>query len=122
MELANETREHFLYRLFYPKEYFFNTCVTSQRKVHRIHFQNIHTFTYQKTFLHAHLCLFLKSLKTFSVSLIKSNKFTTLLKKRLWHWCFPVSFAKFLKRSFFQNIYGRLLRKKSMEESGVIFS
>ena len=24
----------------------------------------------------------------------------TLLKKRLWHRCFPVSFAKFLKKSF----------------------
>ena len=27
--------------------------------------------------------------------------FATLLKKRLWHRCFPVNFAKFLRRSFF---------------------
>ena len=25
----------------------------------------------------------------------------TLLKKRLWHWCFPVNFAKFLRTPFF---------------------
>ena len=24
-----------------------------------------------------------------------------LLKKRLWHWCFPVNFSKFLKTPFF---------------------
>ena len=26
----------------------------------------------------------------------------TLLKKSLWHWCFPVNFAKFLRTSFFK--------------------
>ena len=25
----------------------------------------------------------------------------TLLKKKLWHWCFPVNFAKFLRTPFF---------------------
>ena len=34
-----------------------------------IHFQNIHTFTYQKTLLHTLFCLFLKLPKAFSVSL-----------------------------------------------------
>ena len=33
--------------------------------------QKIHTFTYQKTLLHTLLCLFLKSSKTFSVSLCR---------------------------------------------------
>ena len=33
----------------------------------------------------------------------------SLLKKRLWHKCFPVNFAKFLKTRFLQNISGRLL-------------
>ena len=32
----------------------------------------------------------------------------TLLKKRLWHRCFPVNFAKFLKTSFLQNTSRRL--------------
>ena len=33
----------------------------------------------------------------------------TLSKKRLWHRCFPVNFAKFLRTPFLQNTYGRLL-------------
>ena len=33
----------------------------------------------------------------------------TLLKKRLWHRCFPVNFAKFLRTPFSQNRSGRLL-------------
>ena len=31
-----------------------------------------------------------------------------LLKKRLWHRCFPVNFAKFLRTPFLQNTFGRL--------------
>ena len=33
----------------------------------------------------------------------------TLLKRRLWHRCFPVNFTKFLRTPFLQNTYGRLL-------------
>ena len=33
----------------------------------------------------------------------------TLLKKRLWHRCFPVDFAKFLRTPFLQNTSGQLL-------------
>ena len=33
----------------------------------------------------------------------------TLLKKRVWHRCFPVNFVKFLKTPFLQNTSGRLL-------------
>ena len=33
----------------------------------------------------------------------------TLLKKRLWHRCFPVNFAKFQRAPFLQNTSGRLL-------------
>ena len=33
----------------------------------------------------------------------------TLLKKRLWHRCFPVNFVKFLRTPFLQNTSGRLL-------------
>ena len=32
-----------------------------------------------------------------------------LLKKRLWHRCFPMNFAKFPRATFFQNTSGRLL-------------
>ena len=33
----------------------------------------------------------------------------TLLKRRLWHRCFPVIFANFLRTPFLQNTSGRLL-------------
>ena len=33
----------------------------------------------------------------------------TLLKKRLWHRCFTVNFAKFLRTPFLQNTFGWLL-------------
>ena len=33
----------------------------------------------------------------------------TLLKKKLWHSCFPVNFAKFLRTPFLQNTPGRQL-------------
>ena len=33
----------------------------------------------------------------------------TLLKKRLWHRCFPVNFAKFLRAPFLQNTFKRRL-------------
>ena len=36
----------------------------------------------------------------------------TLLKKRLWHQCLPVNFAKFLKSPFLQNAWWLLLSVK----------
>ena len=69
---------------------FINGCVLSQCKVYSKHFQNIHTLTYQKTLLHTLFCLFLKSLKPFSVSLKAFN----------WVWLFTVSlfFLKSVKK------------------------
>ena len=34
---------------------------------------------------------------------------SALLKRRLWHRCFPVNFVKFLRRPFSKNTSGRLL-------------
>ena len=34
---------------------------------------------------------------------------TTLLRKRFWHRCFPVNFAKFLRAPFLQNSPGQML-------------
>ena len=51
------------------EENFVKICILSQCIVYWTHFQNIHTFTYQKTLL-KHFCyLILKSLKAFSVFL-----------------------------------------------------
>ena len=44
---------------------FLNICVLSQSIVHWIHFQNIHTFTYQKTLLYTFLLLVFKVLEIF---------------------------------------------------------
>ena len=38
----------------------------------------------------------------------------TLLKKKLWHRCFPVNFAKFQRTPFLHNTSGRLLLKKAL--------
>ena len=38
----------------------------------------------------------------------KTSMPATLLKKRLWHRCFPVNFVKFLRAPFLQNTSGRL--------------
>ena len=43
---------------------------------------------------------------------IKVASPTSLLKKRLWHRCFPVNFAKFLRIPFSLNTSGRLLLDK----------
>ena len=37
----------------------------------------------------------------------------TLLKKKIWHWCFPVNFAKFLKAPFFPEHFRVCFRMKS---------
>ena len=42
-------------------------------------------------------------------NIVASLRPATLLKKRLWHRCFPVNFVKFLRTPFLQNTSGRLL-------------
>ena len=39
----------------------------------------------------------------------KFTRFATLLKRRLWHTCFPVNFAKILRTPFLQNTTWQLL-------------
>ena len=55
--------------------------VLSQCTVYWIHFQNIHTFTYQKTLLHRLFLLVLKSSKALSVSL--RRKMLVIIKRLL---------------------------------------
>ena len=52
-----------------------------------------------------HLCQSLFLIKLQALGLRPA----TLFKKRLWHRCFPVNFAKFLRTSFSQNTSRRLL-------------
>ena len=66
---AHERKRAFFVPFILSKGNFFNICVLSQCIVYWIHFQNVHTFTCQKTLFHKLFCLFLKSSKAFSVSL-----------------------------------------------------
>ena len=53
-------------------------------------------------------CIWLNKIVTFK-SIHQRCSTATLLKKRLWHRCFPVNFVKFLRTQFLQNTSGRLL-------------
>ena len=110
-----------MYHLFCPKGTFLSICVLCQCIVCRIPFQNMHTFSYQKTLLHTLLLLVFKIveslqciLKNFQISQESTcvvseslfNKVTGLkacnfIKKRLQHSRVPVKYAKFLRTPFF---------------------
>ena len=63
-------KEGLLWTVYFVRmNFFFNIGVLSQCIVYWIYFQNLHTFTHQKTLLHTLFCLFLNSSKVFSVSL-----------------------------------------------------
>ena len=53
-------------------------------------------------FLGKHLC------QSLFFSKVAALRPATLLQQRLWHRCFPVNFAKFLRIPFLQNTSGRL--------------
>ena len=55
-----------------------------------------------------HLC---QSLFFNEVAGLRLRPLATLLKKRLWHKCFPVNFVKFLRAPFSQYNAGRLFLK-----------
>ena len=51
--------------------------------------------------------------------LCQSLRPATLLKKKLWHRCFPVNFEKFLRTPFLQNTSGRLLLNINTSTEGI---
>ena len=61
-----------------------------------------------------HLC------QSLSFNKVADLRPATLLKKRLWHRCFPVNFVKFLRTPFLQNTSGRLLLKGVMNIENTI--
>ena len=70
MSWSSQKRKESNFVLFILSEgIFFNICALPHCVMCWVHFQNVYTFTYQKTLFHAILCLFLKSSKAFSVSL-----------------------------------------------------
>ena len=67
---ARERQKRAFFVLFILSEDNFFKFVLLPCIVYWIHFQNMHTFTYEKTLFHTLFCLFLKSSEAFSVSLI----------------------------------------------------
>ena len=67
---SRRIKEGIFFTVYLSERNFFKICDLSQCIVYWIQFPNLHTFTYQKTLLHIHFRLFLKSSKVFSVSLI----------------------------------------------------
>ena len=75
MELAKEKKAFFV-PFILPEGISFNICVLTQCIVYWIHFQNIQTFTSQKTLLHTLLLLVFKIVEEFLneiVSIISSH-------------------------------------------------
>ena len=72
LELVKEKRGHFLYRLFCPKK-IFSTLILMY--MYWIHFQNINTFTYQKTLLRTLLLLLFKIVESLQCILHEKSLF-----------------------------------------------
>ena len=83
MELAKDKIGHFLYRLNCRKGIFFNICVLSQCIVYWIFFQNIRTFSYQKTLLHTLLLLAFKVVESLQC-ILKQVNFWISLSPKTW--------------------------------------
>ena len=64
MEFPSKKRAFFVPLILFEGN-FFNICVWSQCITYWIHFQNIQTFTYQKTLLHTLLLLAFKTVESF---------------------------------------------------------
>ena len=70
---SRKKKKTFFLPFILSKGNFLKICVLSQCIVYWIHFQNIHTFTYPKILLHAHLLLVYKIDESLSVSLSHFN-------------------------------------------------
>ena len=55
---SRKKKEDIFCTAYFVQRNFFSICVLSKCIVYWIHFQNIHTFTYQKTVLYRLFCLF----------------------------------------------------------------
>ena len=72
----------FCEKFILSERHFYNICVLSRCILYWINFQNIHTFTYQKTLLYTHFCLFLKSYGVY-VSIWETFYFSNLALQKI---------------------------------------
>ena len=75
--------------------------VTENREV-----SSANTFTFANNFSNMLLAYMEKQPKKAQRHFLINRRLATLLKKSLWHRCFPVNFAKFLRTPFLQNTSG----------------
>ena len=61
---TRKRKKDFLYRSSCPEGNFFDICLLFKCIMYWIHFQNIHTFIYQKTLLRTLFCRFSKSVES----------------------------------------------------------
>ena len=81
---SSQKKKRAYFVLFTLSKRIFSTFfVLSQCMLYWIHFQNIHTFTYQKALLYTLFCRFLKSSKAFSVSLRARSLAILILRNSL---------------------------------------
>ena len=78
-------KEGIFYTIYFVQRIFFHICLLPQWITYWICFQNIHTFSHQKSLPHTHFCFFLKSWKAFCDFLRKEMfiAFFVKYKKRL---------------------------------------
>ena len=96
MELEKEKTGHVLHDLFSTKN-IFKICALSQCIVYWIHFQNLHTFTYQNTLRPIPFCLFLKWLKTFTEYLTCRNMLPQFVSFVIEVFMLTLSFMSYIK-------------------------
>ena len=106
----------FFVPLFYPKEIFLTICVLSQCIVYWLHFQNIHTFTNQKTLLHIFFYSFFKSSKVFSVSLRMKN--FNIMRVHWKSWFLAVGWGGVYKKTIYR---GKLPEKGGLVKKREVF-
>ena len=94
---VRERKKGIFCTVYFVQRQFFKICVLSQCTVYWIHFQNIHTFTFQKVLLHRFLLL--KKTKAFNVSLSHFNLIWSFSANRWNYTPFFLRFEVFL--SFF---------------------
>ena len=93
MELAKEKRALFVL-LILSEGKFFKICALSQWIDYWIHFQNLNTFTYQKTLLHILLLLVSKIVESFQC-ILNAKSLRKFYLPSLWKSCHS---AEFLSR------------------------
>ena len=106
----------FFCAVHFVRRVFFNISVLSQCIVYWIHFQNIHTFTYQKTLLHTLLFLVFKIAENLQRILKESKKRENRMSRK------HIKKDSALQISFYQWLYNTLWKAYRVDGKGIFCS